>query len=93
MTKKETIPCIDCLTFPICNSIISPVLEITQRGVIFKLYDRCQLMRDYINVNKSNVVIDKLGIEYEELDLDYNKLKLAHTYFKEFKGRDQCSKD
>lgn len=89
----DSLPCINCITFSICNSLISPVLEITQRGVIFQLYDRCQLMRDYINISTANQVIDQLGIEYEELNLDYDKLKAAQIYFKQFKERDKCSKE
>lgn len=91
--QMKTLPCINCVTFSICNSLISPLLDITEPGIIFQLYDRCSLMRDYIDAGKSNKTIDELGIEYEELDLDYDKLKAAQTYFKQFKGRDQCSKD
>jgi len=81
------IPCIDCLTFSVCNSIISPVVDITQRGVIFKLYDRCALIRSYLNISNEEKSIDELGIEYVELQIDYDKLKDVHTYFKQFKGR------
>ena len=81
------IPCIDCVTFSICNSYLSPIVDVTQRGVIFKLYDRCAIMRDFLNISRENKCIDELGIEYEELDIDYDKLKEVHTYFKQFKRR------
>jgi len=81
------IPCVDCITFSVCNSMISPVVDITQRGVIFKLYDKCKLMQNYLNVSKENKAIDELDIEYTELDIDYDKLKVVHMYFKNFKQR------
>ena len=81
------IPCIDCVTFSVCNSILSPIVDITQRGVIFKLYDRCALMRDYLNISQEQKTIGELDIEFTELQIDYDRLKDVHTYFKNFKGR------
>ncbi len=81
------IPCIDCLTFSVCNSMISPIIDVTQCGVIFKLYDRCKLMQDYLNVIKGTVEIAVLDIEYKELSIDYDKLSEVHSYFKQFKAR------
>jgi len=88
LTKQ--LPCEDCITFSICNGIVSPILDITQqKGIIFKLYDRCSLMRDYISKSEAKKVIDVFGLEHEELDINSNRLKIAHTYFEEFKRRDQ----
>jgi len=85
------IPCIDCVTFPVCNGVISPVIDFTQIGVIFKLYDRCSIMRGYLNISQETKNISELDIEFTELQIDYDRLENVHTYYKNFKGRDQCS--
>jgi hypothetical protein len=81
------IPCINCLTFSVCNSMISPIIDITQCGVIFKLYGRCKLMQNHLNISRGIVAVDELNVEYEELNIDYDKLEEVYNHFKQFKAR------
>jgi len=81
------IPCIDCLTFSVCNTMLSPYIDIAEKGVIFKLYDKCALMRGFLNISCEQKSIKELDIEFTELQLDYDRLEDVHTYFKNFKER------
>lgn len=80
------IPCIDCITFPVCNGHITSVVDITQEGIILKLYDRCSLMRKYLSVSQK---IKSIHSDCGWGTIDYNKLKDVHIYYKNFKGRQQ----
>ena len=81
------IPCIDCVTFSVCNAMLSPVIHIAEKGVIFKLYDKCALMRGYLNISNEQKMIKELDIEYTELQIDYERLEYVHIYYKRFKER------
>ena len=81
------IPCIDCLTFSVCNAMLSPFIEFAEKGVIFKLYDKCALMRGYLNISCEQKTIYELDIEFTELQIDYYRLEDVHIYYKQFKER------
>jgi len=91
ISSTKQFPCENCITFAICNAIVvgsvseMPIISIS---IIFKLYDRCSLIRDYI--------IDPLSTYFhnsEELFINRNRLEITRSYFNEFKRRDRCSKD
>ena len=81
------IPCIDCITFSVCNAYLSPLLDFTETGIILKLYDKCSLMRDYVNTNQIEKSIEALEIEYKELEFDYHAITKVFDFFKQFKER------
>ena len=81
--KCRGIPCVDCLIFPICNSIVKTQLYILDPGII--LYPRCSLLRNFINEYEDTVLITSVqdDISYTNISIDLDKLALVTTYFKE----------